>query len=198
MLYFISDLSLSISSVYSNKILRLVLFNHGRWTSLNYKLHFNIIKETIKYWESEYWGCSESPNNAKLLHEESGEIKKVPGWIKWVRIDVCLTMGRKRNSKKESQGQSVPFPQPSPLPPFHLSHPRALLFLSSASPKLREAGDTQRQQTYKNSRKCFRAPKHKLPTGWTSERWQPAQRSLCQTRETRRNPLESLKYFLRD
>lgn len=76
-------------------------------------------------------------------------------------------MGRKRNSKKESQGQSVPFPQPSPLPPFHLFHPRALLFLSSASPKLREAGDTQRQQTYKNSRKCFRAPKHKLPTGWT-------------------------------
>lgn len=127
MLYFISDLSLSISSVYSNKTLRLVLFNHGHWASLNYKLHFNITKETKKYWESEYWCCLESSNNAKLLHEESGERKKVPERITWVRIDVCLTMGRKRNLKKESQGQSVPvchLPQPSPLSPFHPLHPQ--------------------------------------------------------------------------
>lgn len=120
MLYFISDLSLSISSVYSNKILRLVLFNHGRWTSLNYKLHFNIIKETIKYWESEYWGCPKSPNNAKLLHEESGEIKKVPKWIKF------LDHGQK---KKLEEGKprtecaispaftSAPFPSLPPQSP---------------------------------------------------------------------------------
>ena len=122
-------------------------------------------------------------------NQQAGESWWVPGYVKATKVN------------DEEQGEGMPVQH---LPSLHICalpiKPTVLILHIPVSLKLMEAGDTQRQKTYKNTyNKYFRAPKHKLPTGSVSEWWQPAPRSQRrQMHKMRGNPTESLEQFLRE